>query len=152
MSIETEISNLITQAIETAATAQNAVIADMSKRITALEKGITPTQAPPASPPPAVADDPPGTVRVPRAGETVSVRWKGDAWSVTLDRKVARNGQPATTPDLTANVTSIGIDDQNRLVHTNAARELRYFDGRPDWPLVYAPASISVSGSIGRTA
>ena len=116
--------------------AQNKVLAEQNKILRLLR---------PASPSAPVSqtieDDIPGTYR---SGPGASVRIDGAVWSITADGKVAKDGQPATTPDLTANVVRIGRDAKGRPAHVNAAGELRHFVGQPDWPLSAPVVSIVV--------
>lgn len=109
-------------------------VAELAATVNALSTGVAPAQ-----------DDPPSTLRW---GVGSSVRWQGDVWTISAEGKITRNGAPATTPDYTANVASIGVDEFKRLVHTNIAGDLRYFDGKPDWPLVRSGVRIEIAGAL----
>ena len=128
MSIDTAITTAIKAAVTEAigpllvkVAAQSAVLKDLADR------GRLPT----------AANDPANTYRL---GIGAAVRWQYDVWAIAPGGRITRNGQPATSPDKTANVEMIGVDAAGRLVQRNTAGEVRYWADAPDWPLIRAEA------------
>lgn len=114
----------------------------LSDAIQSLINDLMATPTPGPSPAPTPAPVPaPTLLKITAPGS--SFQFEGNVYGISTDRKVTKNGQPLTDPDLTNDVFLLGITTGDtkgsglpagrRLVQMNGDADWYSFGGKPHW-------------------